>query len=124
MGPILFKIFQSGFFRVINDINFASYANDNTIYCLGKNINSVNLSVVLDKVRLLGKGFDKKKTKIDREGGVMVTRTLACSFFEKRKFLPIMKSLIVIFDLGVVTSSYAQSESGQGLLACHSTKFC
>lgn len=110
MGPILFKIFQSGFFRVINDINFASYANDNTIYCLGKNIDCVNLSVVLDKVRLLGRGFDKKKTKIDREGGVMVTRTLACSFFKKRKFLPIMKSLIVICVLGVVASSYAQSK--------------
>ena len=40
-GPILFNIFLSELFYVINDTDFSSYADGNTIYDSGNNINEV-----------------------------------------------------------------------------------
>ena len=39
MGPILFNIFLSDF--VVKDVNLASYADDNTIYQSGRNVDNV-----------------------------------------------------------------------------------
>ena len=36
--------YLSGFFLIIDDIHFASYANDNTIYCAGNSIDDVILA--------------------------------------------------------------------------------
>ena len=36
LGPLLFNIFLCDMFIFCNDINFASYADDNTSYCIGK----------------------------------------------------------------------------------------
>ena len=73
------------FFHVINDINFASPANDNTIYCLGKNTDGVNLSVgTMKKLCLRGGGIAKKKAKINRERGVMIKWTLFFQFEKER----------------------------------------
>ena len=36
LGPLLFNIFLCDMFLFCNDIDFASYADDNTPYCIGK----------------------------------------------------------------------------------------
>ena len=41
LGPILFNIFLSDLFLVINDTNFSSYDDDNTIYDSGNSIDDV-----------------------------------------------------------------------------------
>lgn len=41
MGSILFNIVLGDLFLVVNDINFANYANDNTIYDYVKNIDNI-----------------------------------------------------------------------------------
>ena len=38
LGPILLNIFLSDLFLVVKDVNFASYADDNTIYQSGRNV--------------------------------------------------------------------------------------
>ena len=45
LAPILFNIFLSDFFLVISDIDFSSYANDNTIYDSGNSIDDAILSL-------------------------------------------------------------------------------
>ena len=41
LGPILFNIFLSDLFLVVKDVNFASYADDNTIYQSANNVDDV-----------------------------------------------------------------------------------
>ena len=41
LGPILFNIFLSDLFLVVKDVNFASYAEDNTIYQSANNVEDV-----------------------------------------------------------------------------------
>lgn len=41
MASILFNIVLGDLFLVVNDINFANYANDNTIYDYVKNIDNI-----------------------------------------------------------------------------------
>ena len=41
MGPILFNIFLSDLLLVVKDVNFANYADDNTIYQSGRNVDDV-----------------------------------------------------------------------------------
>ena len=43
LGPILFNIFLSDLFLVLKETDFASYADDNTIYDIGDSINDVLL---------------------------------------------------------------------------------
>ena len=44
LGPILFNIFIADLFLVIDDNGFASYADDNTIYCSDDCVNDVVVS--------------------------------------------------------------------------------
>ena len=41
LGPLLFNTFVSDLFSVLNDVEFASYADDNTPYVVKNNIKSV-----------------------------------------------------------------------------------
>ena len=41
LGPILLNIFLSDLFLVVQNVDFASYADDNTIYDVGNNIDEV-----------------------------------------------------------------------------------
>ena len=41
LGPILSNIFISDLFLVVKDVNFASYADDNTVYQSGKTVDNV-----------------------------------------------------------------------------------
>ena len=45
LGPILYNIFLSDLFLVINDLNFSNYVGDNTIYDFGDSTNSVITSL-------------------------------------------------------------------------------
>ena len=45
LGPIIFNIFLSDLFLVVKDTDFASYADDNTIYDIGDSINDVIASL-------------------------------------------------------------------------------
>ena len=45
LGPILFNIFLSDLFLVLKDIDFPSYAGNNTIYDIGDSINDVIASL-------------------------------------------------------------------------------
>lgn len=44
-GPILFNIFLSDLFLVINDVNFAIYADDNTTYDSEERTDNVMTSI-------------------------------------------------------------------------------
>ena len=52
LGPILFNIFISDLFLVIKDVNFSSYADDNTIYQSSKIVDDVinSLQVSAEKI--------------------------------------------------------------------------
>ena len=41
LGPILFNLFLSDLFLVVKDVNFANYADDNTIYQSANNVDDV-----------------------------------------------------------------------------------
>ena len=45
LGPILFNIFLSDLFLVVQNVDFASYADDNTIYGTGDKIDEVIFSL-------------------------------------------------------------------------------
>ena len=45
LGPILFNIFLNDLFLVVKGTDFASYADDNTIYDIGESINDVIASL-------------------------------------------------------------------------------
>ena len=45
LGPILLNIFLSDLFLVVQNVDFASYADDNTIYDVGNNIDEVIFSL-------------------------------------------------------------------------------
>ena len=52
LGPILFNIFLSDLFLVINDTDFSSYADDNTIYDSGNSIDEVISSLQVSAEKL------------------------------------------------------------------------
>ena len=62
LGPILFNIFLSDLFLVIKDTDFASYADDNTIYDIGDSINDVIVSLQ-DKSEKLFQWFSDNQLK-------------------------------------------------------------
>ena len=43
LGPLLFNIFLCDLFFIMNDIEFASYADDNTPYVVGNDVQDVIL---------------------------------------------------------------------------------
>ena len=45
LGPLLFNIFLSDLFFIMNDVEFASYADDNTPFFVGDNLNDVILKL-------------------------------------------------------------------------------
>ena len=62
LGPILFNIFISDLFLVVKDVNFASYADDNTIYQSGKTTDGVKNGLQVSAEKLL-KWFSDNQMK-------------------------------------------------------------
>ena len=46
IGPLLFNIFLADLFFILNDVDIASYADDNTPYVIANDINGVITSLV------------------------------------------------------------------------------
>ena len=62
LGPILFNIFLSDLFLVISDTDFSSYADDNTLYDSGNNIDEV-ISSLQESAEKLFERFSHNQTK-------------------------------------------------------------
>ena len=62
LAPLLFNIFVSDLFSVLNDVEFASYADDDTPYVVKNNIKSVIKSLENTSVELF-KWFSNNQTK-------------------------------------------------------------
>ena len=62
LGPILFNIFLSDLFLIVQNTDFASYADDNTIYNAGDNIEEVILSLQESSKKLF-KWFSNNQMK-------------------------------------------------------------
>ena len=67
LGTILFNIFLSDFFLVVQNVDFKSYADDNTIYDAGDNIDEVIFSLQ-ESYKKLFKWFadNQMKTNADK----------------------------------------------------------
>ena len=66
LGPLLFNIFVSDLFSVLSDVEFASYADDNTPYVVKNNIRSVIKSLEKTRVELF-EWFSDKQMKANPE---------------------------------------------------------
>ena len=62
LGPILFNIFRSDLLLVISDIDFSSYANDNTIYDSDNSIDEV-ISSLQELAEKLFQSFSHNQMK-------------------------------------------------------------
>ena len=66
LGPILFNIFLSDLFLVVQNVEFASYAEDNTIYDAGGNIDEVIFSLQESSKKLF-KRFADNQMKANKD---------------------------------------------------------
>ena len=66
LGPLLFNIFLWDLFFILNKTEFASYADDNTPYNSGQNIDNVIRTLENDSVRLL-KWFSNNQMKANKD---------------------------------------------------------
>ena len=62
LGPLLFNIFLCDMFLFCNDIDFASYADDNTPYCIGKTPEEV-ISQLEKSSKSIFEGFENNGLK-------------------------------------------------------------
>ena len=66
LGPLLSNIFLCDLFFIMNETEFASYADDNTPYTSGQNIDNVIRSLENDSVRLF-KWFSDNQMKANKD---------------------------------------------------------
>ena len=66
LGPLLFNIFLCDLFFIMSKTEFASYADDNTPYNSGQNIDNVIRTLENDSVRLL-KWFSNNQMKANKD---------------------------------------------------------
>ena len=62
MGPLLFDIFLCDFFFVMNDVEFASYADGNTPFFMGDDLNDFILKLQ-NALKTLLKWFNDNQMK-------------------------------------------------------------
>ena len=66
LGPLLSNIFLCDLFFIMNETEFASYADDNTPYTSGQNIDNVIRTLENDSVRLF-KWFSNNQMKANKD---------------------------------------------------------
>ena len=67
LGPLLFNIFLCDLFFIMNEIDFASYADDNTPYVVGNNIEDVIIKLQNTSLTLFQWFYDNQmKTNPDK----------------------------------------------------------
>ena len=74
LGPILFNIFLSDLFLVVQNVDFASYADDNTIYDAGDNIDEVIFSLQESSKKLF-KWFADNQMKANEDKCHLIVST-------------------------------------------------
>ena len=74
LGPILFNIFLSDLFLVVQNVDFASYADDSTIYNSSENIDDVILSLQ-ESSKQLFKWFSDNKMKSNSDKCHLIVST-------------------------------------------------
>ena len=74
LGPILFNIFLSDLFLVVQNVDFASYTDDNTIYDAGDNIDEVIFSLQEFSEKKL-KRFDDNQMKANEDKCHLIVST-------------------------------------------------
>ena len=74
LGPILFNIFLSDLFLVLNNVDLASYADDNTIYTTGENIDEVIFSLQESSKKLF-KWFTDNQMKTNEDKCHLIVST-------------------------------------------------
>ena len=77
LGPILLNVFLSDLFLILNNIDFASYANDNTIYTTGENIDEVIFSLQESSKKLFKWFTDNQMKTNDDKCHLIVSTTEA-----------------------------------------------
>ena len=74
LGPILFNIFLSYLFLVVQNVDIASYADDSTIYDAGDNIDEVIFSLQ-ESSRKLFKSFPDNQMKTNEDKCYLIVST-------------------------------------------------
>ena len=74
LGPILFNIFLSDLFLVVQNVDFASYADDNTIYDTGDKIDEVIFSLQESSKKLF-KWFPDNQIKTNEDKCHLIVST-------------------------------------------------
>ena len=74
LGPILFNIFLSDLFLVVQNVDFASYADDNTIYSSAENIDEV-IFTLQESSKKLFKWFTDNQMKSNNDKCHLIVST-------------------------------------------------
>ena len=98
LGPILFNIFLSDLFLIVQNTDFASYADDSTIYNAADNIEEVILSLQESSKKLL-KWFCDNQMKSNGDKCHLIVSTNDTAEIQIGEYL--MKSIINEKLLGV-----------------------
>ena len=85
LGPILFNIFLSDLFLVVQNVDFASYADDNTIYDAGENIDEIIFSLQESSKKLF-KWFADNQMKTNEDKCHLIVSTNELTEIQIRDF--------------------------------------
>ena len=77
LGPLLFNIFLCDLFWIMCETDFASYADDNTPYALGDNIDDIIKSLEDDSINLF-KWFLDNQMKANSDKCHLITSKQSC----------------------------------------------
>ena len=104
MGPLLFNIFLCDLFFIMNDVEFASYADDNTSFLVGDDLSDVILKLQ-NASKTLFKWFSDNQMKANPDKGNFI-----CSSSVKTSIMieneKIRKPLGVFFDSKLTFQSH------------------
>ena len=85
LDPILFNIFLNDLFLAVQNVDFASYADDNTIYDAGENIDEIIFSLQESSKKLF-KWFADNQMKTNEDKCHLIVSTNELTEIQKRDF--------------------------------------